>query len=269
VCQYKKTHTYVKPQIIHKQTPRPQHVGREPTPLSRVPQHHRHALIVRQEHILGQRELQHATSAKREPILEYWEPLLPQRVKVSLFLLENPNCFVWFVFGVWGRVVGVPGCVPGLGRVWGYLICSGSFRVSIQENSHVRQTPNNPQTNAKTSACGAGTYSSVEGATTSSTCTNCKAGTYSGAEGASACNKCQAGTYSGVLGATAATTCQGEFVSFGEPELFCLVCFWGLGSGGGCPRVCAGFGSGVGVFDLFGFVPYVNTRKLTHTSNPK
>ena len=131
------------------------------------------------------------------------------------------------------------------------MICSGLFRVSTQENSHVRQTPNNPQTNANTSACGAGTYSgeaasacttcgtgrysgeaasvcdmcqagtysSVEGATT---CTTCGTGKYSGAEGATAestCFKCQAGTYSGVEGATAATTCQGEFVSSRETGL--------------------------------------------------
>jgi hypothetical protein len=45
----------------------------------------------------------HAKSAKREPILEWREPLLPQRVKVSLFLLENPNLFGWFVSWVWGQ----------------------------------------------------------------------------------------------------------------------------------------------------------------------
>ena len=31
VCQHQKTHMYVKPQMIHKQTPKPQHVGREPS----------------------------------------------------------------------------------------------------------------------------------------------------------------------------------------------------------------------------------------------
>ena len=68
-CQHKKTHTYVKPQIIHKQTPTPQHVGREPT-LGKQRQHARLAWL---EHTLGQRERQqnpHASSAKREPILE-------------------------------------------------------------------------------------------------------------------------------------------------------------------------------------------------------
>ena len=125
-------------------------------------------------------------------------------------------------------------------------ICSGLFRVSTPENSHVRQTPNDPQTNAKTSACWAGTYSSVEGATTLSTCTTCGTGKYSGAEGATAestCNKCQAGTYSGVEGATAVTTCQGEFISFREPELVWVGLFQGgQGRFGGVRGVCAGCG---------------------------
>ena len=99
--------------------------------------------------------------------------------------------------------------------------------MSTQENSHVRQpnpptNPNNPHTNAKTSACGAGTYSGEA----ASACTTCGAGTYSG-EAASVCDICQAGTYSGVEGATAATTCQGEFVSLGEPELVCVGLFRG------------------------------------------
>ena len=94
----------------------------------------------------------------------------------------------------------------------------GFVRGENTKNSHVRQPPNDPQTNTKTSACGAGTYSSVEGATTLSTCTTCGAGTYS-VEAASVCDMCQAGTYSGVEGATAATTCQGEFVSSRETGL--------------------------------------------------
>ena len=91
--------------------------------------------------------------------------------------------------------------------------------MSTQENSHVRQTPNDPQTNANTSACGAGTYSGEA----ASTCTTCGTGTYSG-EAASVCDMCQAGTYSGVEGAT---TCQGEFISFGELKLIWVGLFWG------------------------------------------
>jgi hypothetical protein len=155
------------------------------------------------------------------------------------------------------------GCGPGVGGP----IFSGLFvwYGGNTKNSHLRQTPNDPQTNAKTSACGAGTYSSVESATT---CTTCGTGKYSGSEGAtseSTCNKCQAGTYSGVEGATAATTCQGEFVSFGEPYFVWVDLFRGLGSGGGCPRGGrVGCGSGAGGSDFFRFFPGVNT-KTTHT----
>ena len=132
------------------------------------------------------------------------------------------------------------GCPRGVGRVCEDPICSGLFRVSTQENSHVRQTPNNPQTNANTSACGAGTYSGEA----ASTCTTCGAGTYSG-EAASVCNKCQAGTYSGVEGATAATTCQGKYVSSREPQLVWVGLFWGgrgwivgvRGVWAGCARI--------------------------------
>ena len=140
--------------------------------------------------------------------------------------------------GGWGSSVGL---------VWGDLIYLGLFRVSTQENSHVRQTPNDPQTNAKTSACGAGTYSGEA----ASTCTTCGTGKYSGAEGATAestCNKCQAGTFSEVEGAF---MCQGKCFFWRENLNFCWFgCFRGLGTGGGCLR---GEGSGVGLVqgDLF------------------
>ena len=118
----------------------------------------------------------------------------------------------------------------------------GFVRGENTKNSHVRQPPNDPQTNTKTSACGAGTYSSVEGATTLSTCTTCGAGTYSG-EAALVCDMCQAGTYSGVLGATSVTTCQGEFVSLGDPKLVWVGLFrGGLGRVGGVRGVWAGCG---------------------------
>ena len=55
--------------------------------------------------------------------------------------------------------------------------------------------------------CPAGSYSTVQGA---STCIGCSAGTYSGASGASsstACTNCLVGTYSGGLGMSACITC--------------------------------------------------------------
>ena len=179
---------------------------------------------------------------------------MPQRVKVSMFLWrESLNLFGLFCFGVWGREEDVRGeGGSDVDLVQGDLIfhvCSWSKH---KNNSHVRQTLNNPQTNANTSACGAGTYSSVEGATTLSTCTTCGAGTYSGTEGATAestCNKCQAGTYSEVEGATVATTCQGKFVSFREPKPVWFRYFievW-----------CR---SGVGGSVLFGFLSCENTH---------
>ena len=53
------------PQMIHKQSPTPQHVWRERT----LGKQHQHARLAEQEHTPG-RQLQYATSAKREPILE-------------------------------------------------------------------------------------------------------------------------------------------------------------------------------------------------------
>jgi hypothetical protein len=154
------------------------------------------------------------------------------------------------------------GCGPGVGG-------SNLFRFVRGENtknSHVSQSQNDPQTNTNTSACGAGTYSSVESATT---CTTCGAGKYSGAEGATAestCLKCEAGTYSGLLGATAATTCQGEFVSFEEPELVLVGLFRGVqGRVGGVQRVWAECGR----IQFARVCSGGKHQKLTCTSTPK
>ena len=65
-CQHKKTHTYVKPQMIHKQTPKPQHVK----PASTLGRQRQHASKnVLQEPTLSPQP-HHATSAKQEPFLE-------------------------------------------------------------------------------------------------------------------------------------------------------------------------------------------------------
>jgi hypothetical protein len=83
------------------------------------------------------------------------------------------------------------------------LVCFGGVRVGLGVSEGCglglggsdlflfRQTPNAPQTNAKTSGCEAGKYSGAEGATSESTCIECGAGTYSAATAATAESTCQ------------------------------------------------------------------------------
>lgn len=58
--------------------------------------------------------------------------------------------------------------------------------------------------------CGAGTYSTTDGATSQDTCSRCPLGTYSADQGATSCSACEAGYYSSGSGLSKCSQCSSQ-----------------------------------------------------------